>query len=192
MASMRAERVSTPMSQTKSPKETASITHPTTNSHATRAPTTNLRSGDIEEVEVSLQDGVDSTGKPRMKKQRVRIGRNGKPLPPRKPRNAPTEDDIARDALVERLLSENRYDKAYAEPQSSRDMSRPGHNEDADAQMAEEFRREFLANAAENRAKRQAGPPVAKGAEVVKGPKMGGSRNQRAIAANQEKAKAAK
>ena len=166
------------------------------NDQAPRAPSSNVQSGGIEEVEVSVRDGEDVSGKPRIKKQRVRIGRDGKPLPPRKPRNAPTEDDLARDALVERLLSENRFDKTYmdaTEPSKPQQSGlQPGQNEDADSRMAEDFRREFLANAAENRAKRQAGPPTAKGAEVMKGPKMGGSRNQRAVAANQEKAKAAK
>lgn len=197
MASIRSNQASESESEPRN--DTTMPPHQLTPSHA--SPDSRLaqsihRPGDVEEVEVIIQDGKDATGKPRVRKQRVRLGRDGKPLPPRKPRNAPTEDDIARDALVERLLSQNKFEGIYDESsnasQSSQSASQRGQNEDADARMAEEFQRDFLANVEENKARRQAAGPAAKGMDVMKGPKMGGSRNQRAAIAQQEKTKAQK
>lgn len=60
-----------------------------------------------------------------------------------------------------------------------------GEDEAADDRIAEEFRREFLdAMAERQRRKKPVGPPTKPGAkkeeEVLKGPKLGGSRNTRA------------
>jgi len=93
-----------------------------------------------------------------------------------------TADDVARDAMVERLLSENRFENIYTGPEGggSGDDIRVGQDEDADARMADEFRREFMASAEENKARRQTAG--AKATDMTKGPKMGGSKNQRATA----------
>ncbi|KAI0101619.1 hypothetical protein GGR51DRAFT_324540 [Nemania sp. FL0031] len=114
--------------------------------------------------------------------KKVRLGRDGKPWRPRNRRNS---DDIKRDQLVEEILRENRLD-VYETPTPP-----PGANtaEDgegaADDRIAEEFRREFLDALAERQRRRKpVGPPSKPGAkkeeEVLKGPKLGGSRNTRA------------
>ncbi|KAJ8120522.1 hypothetical protein ONZ43_g2789 [Nemania bipapillata] len=114
--------------------------------------------------------------------RKVRLGRDGKPWRPRNRRNS---DDIKRDQLVEEILRENRLD-VYETPTPP-----PGPNtgEDeqgaADDRIAEEFRREFLDAMAERQRRRKpVGPPSKPGAkkeeEVLKGPKLGGSRNTRA------------
>jgi len=149
------------------------------------------RHGEVEEVEIQVtgEDGQVT----RIRKERVRLGRDGKPLPPRKKRYERTADDAARDAMVERLLSENRFDNIYTGPSpggdGGGDEARAGQDEDADARMADEFRREFLASAEENKARRQMGG--AKATDMTKGPKMGGSKNQR-VAAEKEKNKSTK
>lgn len=188
MANMRSERA-TPIHNEAtlltSPEhqQSAKGQSQTTSSHA--------RSGEVEEVEVQV---TDDDGKiTRVRKERVRLGRDGKPLPPRKKRYERTADDVARDAMVERLLSENRFENVYTSPSSYGDMrgdsGQAGQDEDADARMADEFRREFIATAEENKARRQVGG--AKATDMSKGPKMGGSKNQRA-AAEKEKNKSTK
>lgn len=63
--------------------------------------------------------------------------------------------------------------------------AQPGTDEAADERIAEEFRREFMDAMAERRNQRRKAPapparPGAKQEEVLKGPKLGGSRNARA------------
>ncbi|GAM85557.1 hypothetical protein ANO11243_035640 [Dothideomycetidae sp. 11243] len=105
-----------------------------------------------------------------------------------------SEVDIARDALVDRLLStthriDSPYEPAAAEPRAS------GRNPDADARMAAEFEREFRLGAELRReragASAVAGPiagsgqkghvsaSAAPGGANISGPKMGGSKNAR-------------
>ncbi|KAI0441157.1 hypothetical protein F4803DRAFT_552350 [Xylaria telfairii] len=114
--------------------------------------------------------------------KKVRLGRDGKPWRPRNRRNS---DDIKRDQLVEEILRENRLD-VYETPTPPPGAS-AGEGEEgaADDRIAEEFRREFLdAMAERQRRKKPVGPPTKPGAkkeeEVLKGPKLGGSRNTRA------------
>ncbi|GAW18180.1 hypothetical protein ANO14919_076540 [Xylariales sp. No.14919] len=114
--------------------------------------------------------------------KKVRLGRDGKPWKPRKRRNS---DDIKRDQLVDEILRENRLD-VYETP-TPPPGTNTGEEEDgaADDRIAEEFRREFLdAMAERQRRKKPVGPPSKPGAkkeeEVLKGPKLGGSRNTRA------------
>lgn len=115
--------------------------------------------------------------------KKVRLGRDGKPWRPRNRRNS---DDIKRDQLVEEILRENRLD-VYETPTPPAGATTSNNDEGAaDDRIAEEFRREFLdAMAERHRRRRQpAGPPSKPGAkkeeEVLKGPKLGGSRNTRA------------
>ncbi|KAI0818107.1 P-loop containing nucleoside triphosphate hydrolase protein [Xylaria sp. FL0064] len=116
------------------------------------------------------------------RRKRVRLGKDGKPWRPRNRRNS---DDIKRDQLVEEILWENRLD-VYETP-TPPPGTNAGEEEDgaADDRIAEEFRREFLdAMAERQRRKKPVGPPSKPGAkkdeEVLKGPKLGGSRNTRA------------
>ncbi|KAF6839907.1 hypothetical protein CPLU01_01504 [Colletotrichum plurivorum] len=112
--------------------------------------------------------------------KKPRLGRDGKPW---RPRNRRGSDDIKRDQLVEEFLRENRLDvydvPATQQPQYEGDG-------DADDRIAEEFRREFMdAMVQRQQKKKTAAPPARAGArkaddDVLKGPKLGGSRNSRA------------
>lgn len=153
----------------------------------------------------SIEDDEGSSGSGRPKK--VRLGRDGKPWRPRNRRNS---DDIRRDQLVEEILRENRLD-VYETP-TPPPASATGANEAepegaADDRIAEEFRREFMDAMAQRQQKRKkpanappgqgpsgAGGRGAKDEEILKGPKLGGSRNVRAAMRNLllEKAKEAK
>ncbi|KAK0370262.1 hypothetical protein CLIM01_12381, partial [Colletotrichum limetticola] len=120
----------------------------------------------------------DDTSGRRAKKPR--LGRDGKPW---RPRNRRTSDDIKRDQLVEEILRENRLDvydvPKPQEPQNEGDG-------DADDRIAEEFRREFMDAMVQRQQKKKTAAPAARAGarkadeEVLKGPKLGGSRNARA------------
>ncbi|KAK7719801.1 hypothetical protein SLS64_001982 [Diaporthe eres] len=114
-------------------------------------------------------------------RKRARIGKDGKPWRGRKRRGS---DDIKRDQLVEELMRENRLD-VYDVPAQPETSGEPGFDEAADEKIAEQFRREFMDAMSERRQqRRKAAPqparPGAKQEEVLKGPKLGGSRNARA------------
>ncbi|KAI0974483.1 hypothetical protein F4678DRAFT_378583 [Xylaria arbuscula] len=117
------------------------------------------------------------------RRKKARLGRDGKPWRSKNRRNS---DDIKRDQLVEDILRENRLD-VYETPTPPPGPNAGGEEEDgaADDRIAEEFRREFLDAMAERQRRRKpVGPPTKPGAkkeeEVLKGPKLGGSRNTRA------------
>ncbi|KAI1083089.1 hypothetical protein F5B20DRAFT_445464 [Whalleya microplaca] len=115
--------------------------------------------------------------------KKVRLGKDGKPWRSRNRRNS---DDIRRDQLVEEILRENRLD--VYESTTPPPTGVPGVDEEdgaADDRIAEEFRREFMdAMAQRQQKKKPAAPPGKPGAkkdeDVLKGPKLGGSRNARA------------
>ncbi|KAI0135224.1 hypothetical protein F4814DRAFT_400195 [Daldinia grandis] len=152
----------------------------------------------IEDDELLLQQ----SGRPK----KVRIGRDGKPWRSRNRRNS---DDIKRDQLVEEILRESRLD-VYEAPTPPAATSGSGAEDDgaADDRIAEEFRREFMDAMAQRQQKRKkptnapagSGPGgagkngAAADEDVLKGPKLGGSRNVRAAMRNLllEKAKEAK
>ncbi|KAK7426380.1 hypothetical protein QQZ08_007135 [Neonectria magnoliae] len=112
--------------------------------------------------------------------KKPRLGRDGKPW---RPRNRRPSDAIMRDQIVEEVLRESRLDVYEAPIDAS---SKPtGNDEDgaADDRLAEEFRRQFLDDVAQRQLKKrkptaQAARPGAE--DVLKGPKLGGSRNVRA------------
>ena len=115
-----------------------------------------------------------------------RIGRNGKPYIPRN-RNRRTSEELRRDALVDAVLTENTLEY-YGQPKPSSPgggNAEAGNDEDADEEMAERFRREFEEASSERKRTRPVAPPVQKSGygqkdeEVLKGPKLGGSRMQR-------------
>ncbi|CZR50483.1 uncharacterized protein PAC_00356 [Phialocephala subalpina] len=120
-------------------------------------------------------------GKGKGKPGKIRLGPDGKPWRGRKRRGS---DDIARDKLVEEVLRENRLE-IYEEPIPQKPST--GDDQAADDRIAEEFRREFM-DAVSQRQRKKAGPPQPaartaagkKEEEVMKGPKLGGSRTARA------------
>ncbi|KAK6070014.1 hypothetical protein SCUP515_08692 [Seiridium cupressi] len=121
-------------------------------------------------------ESVEHEQAPRPKK--IRLGRDGKPWRSRNRRNS---DDIKLDQLVEEILRENRLD-VYETPTPPA-ATTPGLEDDgaADDRIAEEFRREFLEAMAERQQKKkQPAAGAKKDEEVLKGPKLGGSRNARA------------
>ncbi|RDL36637.1 uncharacterized protein BP5553_05989 [Venustampulla echinocandica] len=125
-----------------------------------------------------IEEENTRSGKP----VKVRLGRDGKPWRGRKRRGS---DDIKRDKLVEEVLRENRLE-IYDEPQE--EPPNPGDNDQAaDDRIAEAFRREFMdAVSARQRKKANPAPPPSrtvagkKEEELMKGPKLGGSRSARA------------
>ncbi|CCF37978.1 hypothetical protein CH063_01807 [Colletotrichum higginsianum] len=125
-------------------------------------------------------DGAGADNPDGRKGKKPRLGRDGKPWRPRNRRNS---DDIKRDQLVEEILRENRLD-VYDVPKPQEPQNEgPG---DADDRIAEEFRREFMdAMVQRQQRKKTAAAPARAGArkadeDVLKGPKLGGSRNSRA------------
>ncbi|KAK1638328.1 hypothetical protein BDP81DRAFT_392932 [Colletotrichum phormii] len=122
----------------------------------------------------------DGSGNGGRRAKKPRLGRDGKPWRPRNRRNS---DDVKRDQLVEEILRENRLDvydvPKPQEPQNDGDG-------DADDRIAEEFRREFMDAMVQRQQKKKTAAPAARAGarkadeEVLKGPKLGGSRNARA------------
>lgn len=142
-------------------------------------------------MEIEIKEPEQTVKEPRAKK--VRLGRDGKPW---RPRNRRGSDAIKRDQIVEEILRENRrmtcvlyfclsgltsvvdvYDvpSKPSEPEPEADGA-------ADERLAEEFRRQFLDDVAERQLKKKkTAQPARPGTEdVLKGPKLGGSRNVRA------------
>lgn len=130
--------------------------------------------------------------------KRPRLGRDGKPRRP--PRNRRGSDAIKRDQLVDEILRENRrtslpplYTSLYTlltplvdvyETPAPSQLDPSDANADgaaADDRLAEQFRQQFLEDVAQRQLKRKkpANPP-AKSEDVLRGPKLGGSRNVRA------------
>ncbi|OWP06985.1 hypothetical protein B2J93_7719 [Marssonina coronariae] len=129
-----------------------------------------------EVVEESV--GEDEGG--RRRKKKVRLNRDGSVWVPRKRRGS---DDIKRDQLVEAVLRENRleiYEEPPPEPRGTDD------DQAADDRIAEAFRRDFLDAVSQKQRKKPASSaaavrgPGAKKEELMRGPKLGGSRSARA------------
>ncbi|KPM38088.1 hypothetical protein AK830_g8481 [Neonectria ditissima] len=126
----------------------------------------------------SLVPGEDVGRGRRAKKPR--LGRDGKPW---RPRNRRPSDAIMRDQIVEEVLRESRLDVYEAPVDPSSKPSGADEDGAADDRLAEEFRRQFLDDVAQRQLKKkkptaQAARPGAE--DVLKGPKLGGSRNVRA------------
>ncbi|KZL88200.1 mrna splicing factor rna helicase [Colletotrichum incanum] len=125
-------------------------------------------------------DSADADNPDGRRAKKPRLGRDGKPWRSRNRRNS---DDIKRDQLVEEILRENRLD-VYDVPKTQQPQYEG--DGDADDRIAEEFRREFMdAMVQRQQKKKTAAAPARAGArkadeEVLKGPKLGGSRNARA------------
>ncbi|KAK5052493.1 hypothetical protein LTR84_002357 [Exophiala bonariae] len=120
-----------------------------------------------------------------LKPRKPRLGRDGKPMKPR-PRKRRNSDDIARDALVEQVLHENRLDLYEAStsgqaPGGTPDIS-AADTAQQDERLAEEFRQNFLDAVAQRQQRNKAAsqPKVPGATTETKGPKLGGSRSARA------------
>ncbi|THX94405.1 hypothetical protein D6D03_09668 [Aureobasidium pullulans] len=123
--------------------------------------------------------------------------------PPKRPRkpwnNRRNSASLARDAMVDQILRESQLN-IYESPSTSATPQGPtstaAETEDADERMAAEFQRNFYAQAEERAVRGVAAPPPptfgANKLESLKGPKLGGSRSQRAAMHAAEKAKGAK
>ncbi|CAH0016166.1 unnamed protein product [Clonostachys rhizophaga] len=175
-------------------------------SSAQQAPGQPVMQGKLVEVDLASHPipaaGDDRSGGRESKRQR--LGRDGKPWRPRKRRGS---DDIKRDKLVEEFLSENRRECPSSARHVRIDLftnmalllllvgvydvsevsaPSPAADGEADERLAEEFRRQFLDDVARRRQQQQqrkkkptqAAKPGSE--DVLRGPKLGGSRNQRA------------
>ncbi|KAG6262239.1 hypothetical protein E4U49_003283 [Claviceps purpurea] len=155
------------------------------------------RQGKIVEVDLSSQPLLPITGD----ESRKRKASTSLPPAPRW-RNTRASDDVKRDQIVEAFLHENKLN-VYDMP--TRRSGKPGNGtrdgRSADDRMAEEFRRRFFDEMALRRQRKKPIPQTRqqkelremRASEVLKGPKLGGSRNDRAavrnILLNQEKEK---
>ncbi|KAM0330002.1 hypothetical protein ACHAQA_004171 [Verticillium albo-atrum] len=123
-------------------------------------------------------------------RKKPRLGRDGKPW---RQRNRRTSDDLARDKLVEDILRENRLD-VYENPTPPQSGTPAAPDDDADDRLAEEFRRDFMDAMAQRRQQNAqqrkkapaggagggGGGPGKPDEDVLRGPKLGGSRSARA------------
>ncbi|KAM7222287.1 Hepatocellular carcinoma-associated antigen 59 domain containing protein [Rhypophila decipiens] len=117
--------------------------------------------------------------------KKVRLGPDGKPW---RSRNRRGSDAIKRDQLVEEFLSENKLDVSYITAEQAGYLQE-GEGEDeevaADDRIADEFRRQFMDAMSQRHRRRKpainAKPAVKQtNEEILRGPKLGGSRNARA------------
>ena len=144
--------------------------------------------------------GAEDEDDASLSRRKVRLGPDGKPWRPRDRRGS---DAIKRDQLVEEFLSENRRKCADSRSrpdallkndftvgvydlqpeQSTAVASLEDEEMAADDRIAEEFRREFMDAISQRRRRRAvqpAKPSTRKEEEILRGPKLGGSRNARA------------
>ena len=99
------------------------------------------------------------------------------------PRRRRPSEDIARDALVEQILTENRTEHYDDGGTTVPKTSQAGRNEDADERLAAQFRQDFLDSQAQRLQQQQQQQQRNKAAPKDPGqsvPKLGGSRSQRA------------
>ncbi|KAH7181071.1 hypothetical protein DER46DRAFT_28246 [Fusarium sp. MPI-SDFR-AT-0072] len=128
--------------------------------------------------ENAVQADSATDGGPRAKKPRLR--RDGKPW---RPRNRRDSDALKRDQIVDEILHETRLDLYEPTPEQNSRTVVADQDGAADARLAEEFRQQFLEDVAERqlRKKKATNQTTRAGTEeVLKGPKLGGSRNARA------------
>jgi len=128
-----------------------------------------------------MEEEEDADGR----RKKVRLGPDGKPW---RSRNRRDSDALKRDQQVEEFLRENRldvYDVPSDQPEYATNMD--DDEMAADDRIAEEFRRDFMdAMSQRHRRRRPAVNATARpsarnqDSEILKGPKLGGSRNARA------------
>ncbi|KAL2685524.1 hypothetical protein Neosp_006624 [[Neocosmospora] mangrovei] len=190
-------RLSNRASGNTSQSKSSSAPRSDTASHATSAPPKETNGREVMQghlMEIDLGDDVRDRNVARTERitqggheevpqgrraKKPRLGRDGKPW---RPRNRRGSDAIKRDQLVEEVLRETRLD-VYEMPDKVDKTSQAEEDGAADDRLAEEFRQQFLEDVAQRqlRKKKPANQPARPGAEdVLKGPKLGGSRNVRA------------
>ncbi|OAA32536.1 hypothetical protein AAL_00001 [Moelleriella libera RCEF 2490] len=151
--------------------------------------------------EVPLPTELWRTAEQRRQQQQQREQNNKKTsmASSRQRRGRRASEDMKRDQLVDAFLSQNKLDVYDVPAQSSSATASAADTRSADDRMAEEFRRRYYDEVTARRQKRRAAPPARQqqqvpNKDVLKGPKLGGSRNQRAavrdILLKQEKEKA--
>lgn len=144
--------------------------------------------GHLQQVDVTKPVPITTTSSTTPRSQR----------PPRKKhwRNRRNSADIARDAMVDQILRESQLNIYETSASATQPKPPSDDTQDADERMAEEFKRDFYAAAEERAVRRTAAPPPptfgANKLESLKGPKLGGSRSQRAAMHAAEKAKTTK
>ncbi|CAK7273382.1 hypothetical protein SEPCBS119000_005625 [Sporothrix epigloea] len=120
------------------------------------------------------------------RREKPRSGRDGKPTA----RQRRDSEDRKRDEIVEQFLHENRVDADVYTGHNALSASGTATLADgrpADDRMAEQFRREFMEAAAQRmrRKRKPLGPPTKPKTrneeEILRGPKLGGSRNVRSV-----------
>ncbi|RFU76134.1 mrna splicing factor rna helicase [Trichoderma arundinaceum] len=152
------------------------------------------RHGKLVEVDMTgINDRANNNNNNNNNKRR-RVEKDTAKPPPRRGRNRRNSEDIARDALVEQFLHENRLLTSglltvdvYDVPASSSipaTSSAPGADPSADDRLAEQFRQQYYDEQALRRKKKrpvqQQQQQKQQQGDVLKGPKLGGSRNMRA------------
>ncbi|KAI9171356.1 hypothetical protein HJFPF1_00838 [Paramyrothecium foliicola] len=136
-------------------------------------------------MEVDLQEAMQERGRngakddgSRRGAKRQRLGKDGKPW---RPRNRRGSDDIKRDQLVEQFLHENRLDVYDVSTPASSALDTADEDGAADERLAEQFQKQYMDDMAQRRQRRKPAQPAKPTTEdVLKGPKLGGSRNSRA------------
>jgi hypothetical protein len=157
-----------------------------------------VRDRNVARTERMTQGGAAQEEVPQGRRaKKPRLGRDGKPW---RPRNRRGSDAIKRDQLVEEVLRETRCTLIFPEliherwsnnppvdvyemPDQANKASEVEQDGAADDRLAEEFRQQFLEDVAQRqlRKKKPTNQPARPGSEdVLKGPKLGGSRNVRA------------
>ena len=152
---------------------------------------TEARRRNIERTQAAVE-GQPSQTEEKEEPVKMRLCRDGK-FRPRRRRKRRGSDDLKRDRLVEDILQESRleiYDHPPSASSSAQQAPKPGDSdvgdqEAADDELAEKFRKEFLENVAARHAqhrkqKKKDGRPKEKSDDKIGGPKLGGSRSQRA------------
>ncbi|KAL7803419.1 hypothetical protein V8C44DRAFT_353158 [Trichoderma aethiopicum] len=147
------------------------------------------RHGKLVEVDMSALDSGNAFDNNNKRRRVDKDTTTGAKQPSRRGRNRRNSDDIARDALVEQFLHENRLDvyDVPSSPFTQPASSAPGADPSADDRLAEQFRQQYYTEQALRRKKKR---PVTQqqqqkqqkqqSGEILKGPKLGGSRNMRA------------
>ncbi|PMB66136.1 hypothetical protein BM221_008338 [Beauveria bassiana] len=136
------------------------------------------------QVPADLRSNNNNNNNNNSKKRSLDAADTTKQNPPRRRRNRRGSDDMKRDAMVEAFLHENKLDVYDVSDASA------AANDDA---LAENFRQQYMQEVAARRQRRrpalnqprmtqkqQAHQQAVAAGEVLKGPKLGGSRNARA------------
>ncbi|KAM0564381.1 hypothetical protein ACHAPJ_000594 [Fusarium lateritium] len=136
-----------------------------------------VRDGNAGRAERAAQGGSATEGERPAKKPRLR--RDGKPW---RPRNRRDSDALKRDQIVDEILREARLDLYEPPPEQTNSTAGADQDGAADERLAEEFRQQFLEDVAERQLRKKKAAQTARPGteEVLKGPKLGGSRNVRA------------